>query len=160
MSICLVVQKDTLENSKVKSVLKQIDNDPHDFVNQLQENHCIEYQLIAHVSNFSVDTQNRLTNISTPFKTNHGKDWYEFDHEVLSQIVSLFIENEVAILNMKLISSIMGFTFTLFPVVTKEIHVSRIGDNKDEEDVVSMLEQLQSELPKKDRKHKKSSKKE
>ena len=32
MTICLVVQKDTLENGKVKAILKEIDTEPKDFV--------------------------------------------------------------------------------------------------------------------------------
>lgn len=153
MTICLVVQKDTLENNKVKSLLKNVDETPEDFVNNLQEGHCIPYQLIAHCPNDSKLTD-RLIRAVGSHKTNFGKDWYDLDHEVLSKVISLFLENDKTVLNIKLVSSIFGFSFQLFPIVTKEI---KITENKKEE-IVTLIETLQESESK--RKVKKSSKKE
>lgn len=194
MTICLVVQKDTLENGKIKSVLKKIDIDPEEFVSNLQENHCIEYQLLAYAENFSFES--KLEEITSEHKTNYGKDWYEFDHNILAEIISLFLKNDTVILNIKSISSIIGFDFHLFPVITKEIYEHKIERNvsekkvernlsehkvseqkvernvseqkvseqkvseqkverntnqKDQKSIISMLENMQSELPKKER---------
>ena len=106
MSICLVVQKDTFENGKVKSVFKKIDNDPYEFVKSLQDNHCIEYQLLGYISDFSEKTENKLNSVVSSYKTNHGKDWYEFDQETLSKIITVFIKYERPVLNIKSITKI------------------------------------------------------
>lgn len=91
MTICLVVQKDTLENNKVKSVLKIIDESPQDFVDKLQEGHCFRYQLVSHTGN-NPSLFNKVTNVISKHKTSYGKDWYELDHDVLAKVVSLFLE--------------------------------------------------------------------
>jgi hypothetical protein len=167
--LCLIIQKDTLENDRVKSIVKTTELVPQEFVSKLQEQHCIPYQLISYVKSCS-DLQDRLTSLTNDYKTVHGKDWYEFDYEVLSKIISLFLEYDSIFLDLKTISSIFGFSLRLFPVVVKEIKISpKEGFSKDsskeenvsslkEKEIVNMIESLQeSELPR--RRKDKSSKK-
>lgn len=125
MTSVLIIQKDTLENEKVKAVLTVCEEDPNQFTSNLQEGHCIPYQLIAHTPNNS-EMVERLSIISTPFKTNHGKNWYEFNHQTIAEIISLFVEYNNTWINIQSISDIMGFNFTMYPVVTKEITISNI----------------------------------
>ena len=122
MTICLVIQKDTLENDKVKSVLKIVDEDPEVFVKNLQEGHCIPYQLVAHTQN-NTRLFDKVINTVNNHKTDYGKDWYELDHDVLAKVVSLFLETDKTVVNFKIISSIFGFSLNIFPVVTKEIKI-------------------------------------
>jgi len=162
MTICLVIQKDTLENDKVKSILKIVDEDPESFVNNLQEGHCIPYQLVAHTTN-NTQLFDRVINVVKDYKTNYGKDWYELDHDVLSKVISLFLETDKTIINFKIISSIFGFSLNLFPVVTKEIKIvaneNKIvaNENKKEDELVSLIENLKEDSSKR-RKDKKTSK--
>ena len=121
----LIVQKDTLENEKVKSVLTVCEEDPHKFVETLQEGHCIPYQLIAFSKN-NKEMDERITIISTPFKTDHGKNWYSFDHKTIAEIISLYVEYDSTWINIQSISDIMGFDFKMYPVVKKEILISNI----------------------------------
>lgn len=125
MTHILVVQKDTLESGKVKSVLTVCEEDPHTFVTKLQEGHCIPYQLIAFTTNNS-EMAERLSLIVTPFKTNHGKNWYNFNHDTLAEIISLFVEYNSTWLDLQTISNIMGFSLKMYPVVKKEILISNI----------------------------------
>lgn len=149
MTICLIVQKDTLENGKVKSVLKIIDKNPEEYVSILQEGHCIPYQLIAHTNNDPVLFDQIISTVSS-YKTDHGKDWYELDSEALSKVITLFLEKDKSILDFTKISSIFGFSFNLFPVVTKEIRIT----SKDKKELVTLIENLDKE----DKRKKKSSK--
>jgi len=153
MTICLVIQKDTLENNKVKSVLKIIDEDPETFVLNLQEGHCIPYQLVAHTGN-NTHLFDKVINTVSKHKTNYGKDWYELDHEVLSKVVSLFLETDKTVINFKIISSIFGFSLNLFPVVTKEIKIvqNESAEKKENEDIVTLIENLKDDKRRKDKK--------
>jgi len=157
MTICLVIQKDTLENNKVKSVLKVIDNKPEDFVSNLQEGHCIPYQLVAHTKTDPVLLDQIINSISD-CKTSHGKDWYELDMDSLSKVISLFLENNQTVINFTTISSIFGFSFQVFPVVTKEIKITTNEKNKKE--IVSLIESLQEEPKRRKDKKTTSSRKE
>lgn len=126
MKLCLIVQKDTLESDKVKSVVRICDGNPEEYLRELQESHCIEYQLLAYT--FDIPSLNSsVLSVITPFKTNYGKDWYAFNHEALSQIISLFLESDACFVNLKSISSIMGFSLKMFPVINKEIVISSIS---------------------------------
>ena len=125
---CLIVQKDTFENGKIKGILTLTDMAPEELMSKLQENHCIEYQLLAHVRD-NRDLHFRLNNLTNEYKTVHGKHWYNFECEVLGKIISLFLEYNMAVINFPLISNIMHFSFTLYPIVIKEIHIKEI-DNK------------------------------
>ena len=90
MYYCLVVQKDTIENNKVKSIIRNVTSGASEFVKTLQDGHCIEYQLIAYISSEEIDMEefhSKLFPIITPFKTNYGKDWYEFDGPALASII-------------------------------------------------------------------------
>ena len=166
----LIVQKDTLEHNKVKSVINVCDN-PNEYLTSLQESHPIEYQLIASTSK-NEDLNSRLSNFIGPFKTNHGKDWYEFDHDALTHIISLFLEYDTCHINLNCISSIIGFSLTMFPVVTKEVVVNPLNKSEvkpqskseihskpdiQKEEIMSLIENLEkSDIPKrkKDRKSK------
>ena len=167
MTICLVVQKDTLENNKVKAILKIIEITPDAFVSNLQESHCYSFQLLAYTNSNPV-LFDKLINAVAQYKTNLGKDWYEFDHEALSKIISFFLESDKTIVDFKLISSIYRFVFQLFPIVTKEVKlISSDGKEMQKEDfkkdeLVILLENLnESELlPKRRKDTKKPSKKE
>lgn len=148
MTICLVVQKDTLENDKVKSVLKIIEETPEDFVNKLQEGHCFRYQLVAHTGN-NPSLFDKVTSTISKHKTNYGKDWYELDHDVLAKVVSLFLDYGTSVVNFKCISSIFGFSIKLFPIVTKEIKITNkegkeVKDKETtKEDILTLVEKLE-----------------
>lgn len=152
MTICLVVQKDTLDNNKVKSVLKIIDESPQEFVDKLQEGHCFRYQLVAHTGNNTV-LFDKVINVISKHKTSYGKDWYELDHEALAKVVSLFLEYGDTVVNFKAIASIFGFSLKLFPVVTKEVKITNkegkeIKENVKEkettkEDILTLVEKLE-----------------
>lgn len=148
MTICLVVQKDTLENNKVKSVLKTIEETPEDFVNKLQEGHCFRYQLVAHTGN-NPSLFDKVTSVISKHKTSYGKDWYELDHDVLAKVVSLFLDYGSSVINFKCISSILGFSLKLFPVVTKEIKITNkegkeVKDKETtKEDILTLVEKLE-----------------
>ena len=122
MNFVLVVQKDTLENNRVKSILKIISKTPDEFVTELQDNHCIEYQLLANVSSLDFSSfSDKVFTFASEYKTNYGKDWYAFDHTALAKVITFFLENDIATINLKTISDIMGFSLSMFPVITKEI---------------------------------------
>lgn len=124
----LFVQKDTLEDGKVKAVLKSCNSSVEETLTALQEENCYEFQLIAYVTyplNNELDL--KLAKLTAPYKTNYGKNWYSFDAEAIGDILSLFFEYTVATVNLPLISSIFGFSFTMFPVVTKEINIVRVS---------------------------------
>lgn len=156
MSLCLIVQKDTLEKDKVKSIVRACDVTPVEFVRELQTGHCIEYQLLSHTAN----TEKLFEAVKTligPFKTSFGRDWYDFDHETLSQIISIFLANGETVINFPLINSIMGFHLRMFPTVNKEIVISTISDEKEE--IVSLLENLEKQTVSKDTRDRKDRKK-
>lgn len=123
---CLVVQKDTLENDKIKAILRSTNDDLEKFLSDLQTGHCIEYQLLAHTKNS--DVNDKVLSVVSLYKTNYGKDWYDLDHNVLAEIISLFLEHGTSIINLKCISEIMGFSLKIFPVVNKEIKISSINN--------------------------------
>ena len=127
MSICLIVQKDTLENNKVKSIVRIASSELGQFLDELQSNHCIEYQLLCSTS-VSEELEKNTKTLIAPFKTNYGKDWYEFDHDILAKIITLFLENDHCYLDLKCILSIIGFSLTMFPVVNKEIRISSVSN--------------------------------
>ncbi len=125
MSSVLIIQKDTLEEEKVKALLTVCNEDPHLFTSTLQEGHCIPYQLIAHSVN-NKEMAERISIIANPFKTDHGKNWYAFDHKTIAEIISLYIEYNQSWINIQSISDIIGFDFKMYPVVRKEIKISNI----------------------------------
>lgn len=158
--IVLIVQKDTFQNDKVKSILKTTELKPEELVLKLQEEHCIEFQLIAHTES-SATLIDKLITISSAYKTKYGKDWYEFDGEILARLISKFLENGSTILNLKSISNIFGYSFEIFPVISKEIKIQNILESKilskevDKEELVDILENLQEiEVPRKNREKK------
>lgn len=166
MTICLVIQKDTLENNKVKSVLKVVDENPEDFLNTLQEGHCIPYQLVAYINKNDPVLISKIIDAASNCKTDYGKDWYELDMESLSKVISIFLESSKTFINFPIISSIFGFNFNVFPVVTKEIKITTNDeqldvverkDKKEKKEIITLIENLQDE-PR--RKKKPSSKKE
>jgi hypothetical protein len=169
--IVLIIQKDTLENNKVKSVLKITDVAPETFLSNLQESHCFVCQLVAYTEN-KPSLFDKLIHLASGNKTNFGKDWYEFDHETLSKIITLFIESDRTIIDFTSISSIYGFNFQIFPVITKEVKITSnsLVTNKEvkevkevkkdivkeKEDLLTLIDNLQeTEIP---RRKKESSK--
>lgn len=120
--IVLIIQKDTLENNKVKSVLKITDVAPEIFLSNLQESHCFVCQLVAFTEN-KPQLFDKLIHLAAANKTNFGKDWYEFDHETLAKIITLFIESDKTVIDFTAINSIYGFSFQIFPVITKEVKI-------------------------------------
>jgi hypothetical protein len=165
MVLVLIVQKDTFQNNKVKAILKTSELKTDELISKLQEENCIEFQLIAHTES-SPDLIDKIIHMSSSYKTKHGKDWYELDNEILSKLISVFLENSSTILNLKTISDIFGFSLKLFPVISKEIKIqnileSKIPNKKDihKEELVHILENFQeNDLPRKskDKKEKKS----
>lgn len=122
MTFYLVVQKDTLENGRVKSIIRESQQSPEDFVNSLQDFSCYEFQLVAYTK-FNTELEERVLKFSSVYKTNYGKDWYAFDGEGLAGVVSLFLEYASVTVNLNCVSSIFGYTLDLFPVVAKEINI-------------------------------------
>jgi len=146
---CLIVQKDTLENDKVKSVLKVCHENPEVFLSKLQDSHCIQYQLIAYCKT-NPEMMERISVIVKKYKTNYGTDWYEFDHDALANIISLYIEYDKMFIDVKSIADIIGFSFNMFPVVTKEIKVSTIPNvpiRQHKQDVISISKNKKEEEP-------------
>ena len=158
MTICLVVQKDTLENNKVKSVLKIIDETPEEFVSQLQEGHCFRYQLVSYTKN-NTKLFDKVIKVISEHKTDYGKDCYELDHEVLAKVISLFLECDETIVNIRTISSVFGFSFKLYPIVTKEIKITDKDGNEIKEKESTTKEDILTLVEKLDPRKKKSSKK-
>lgn len=154
MSFCLIVQKDTLENDKVKSIMRTCEISPDDFLSELQTGHCIEYQLLAYTSN----STDKMRSLIAPYKTNYGKDWYEFDHDVLAKILTLFLEHDTTTINMTSISAIMGFSLKMFPKISKEIRVSPLEKNSSKE-IITLIETLEkSNTPRRKKDSKKTKK--
>lgn len=122
MTFYLVVQKDTLENGRVKSIIRESQQSPEDFVNSLQDFSCYEFQLVAYTK-FNAELEERVLKFSSVYKTNYGKDWYAFDGEGLAGVVSLFLEYASVTVNFNCMSSVFGYTLDLFPVVAKEINI-------------------------------------
>ena len=107
MSLCIVVQKDTLENDKVKSIVRLCENSPQEFIAELQSGHCIEYQLLAYSSYSSNELVEQVGTLIAPFKTNFGKDWYDLNHNILSGILTIFLEQGSSTIDFKSISQII-----------------------------------------------------
>lgn len=152
--IVLIIQKDTLENNMVKSVLKITDVTPETFLSTLQESHCFVCQLVAYTEN-KASLFDKLIHLVSENKTNFGKDWYEFDHETLSKIISLFIESDRTVIDFTSINSIFGFNFQVFPIITKEIKISSnvsnsLGTNKEIKEVREVREVREVKEIKKD----------
>ena len=158
MSFCVVVQKDTLENDKVKSVVAACEN-PSEFVQELQSGHCIEYQLLCHTSG-SEDLMAQVIRLITPFKTSFGINWYELNHHTLGQVLTLFLEHGTSTIDLRAISEIMKFSLKISPAVTKEIKISAVTQEMQEtgEEIITLLENLQ--VPEKESRRKKEVKKE
>lgn len=158
MSFCVVVQKDTLENDKVKTVVASCE-DPREFVQDLQSGHCIEYQLLAH-TNKSSELVGKVNEVISHFKTSFGVNWYDLNHVVLGQVLTLFLENGSSTINLRSISEIMRFSLKIVPAVTKEIKISAVHSEQDNngEEIISLLENLQ--VPEKESRRKKEVKKE
>jgi hypothetical protein len=127
--IVLIIQKDTFQNNKVKSILKTTTLTTEELLTNLQEEHCIEFQLIAHTENSPV-LVDKLIQLTTNYKTKFGKDWYEFDGEILSKIIFKFLENGNTYLNLNSISSTFGFSLDIFPVISKEVKIQNILESK------------------------------
>ena len=165
--IVLIVQKDTLEAGKVKAVLKIITESPESFLEKLQEAHCYVCQLLAYTNN-SPYLFDKLIQLVGSCKTNLGKDWYEFDHDTLAKIISLFMESDKTFVDFPTIKNIFGFSLNMFPVIFKEV---RITENpslpipkeiRQREEILALIGDLTpTDLPKRRSKHdKKEEKKE
>jgi hypothetical protein len=122
MLFCLAVQKDTLENGYVKSIMKVWESSPGEFLSSIQESSCYEFQLIAYTK-ICMDLDTKLTSLTAAYKTNYGKNWYSFNANAIADIVSLFLKYDSAVIDIHLISEIFGFSFKIFPVVKKEINI-------------------------------------
>lgn len=126
MSFYLVVQKDTFENGKVKSIIRESQQSPQNFLNSLQELSCYEFQLVAYTK-FNQELEERVLKFSSGYKTNYGKDWYDFDGDGLSGVISLFLEYDYVSLNLHCVSNVIEYSLTLFPIVSKEVNIVPIS---------------------------------
>lgn len=108
----LVVQKDTLEKDKIKSIFRKSEDEPEKFMKDLQNGHCIEYQLIAYTK-FSNDLFKKTSEVLSPYKTNYGIDWYNLNHENLSQVITLFINQGITSIDLKSIFQIISFSLKI-----------------------------------------------
>lgn len=145
----LVVQKDTLEKDKIKSIFRKSEDEPEKFMKDLQDGHCIEYQLIAYTK-FSNDLFKKTSEAISPYKTNYGIDWYNLNHENLSQVITLFINQGITSINLKSIFQIISFSLKMTPAK------NNIEDVTTLENVTTLLENKEiKEIKKKDSKGKK-----
>lgn len=112
---CLITQKETKEKNdhiSIKCLLTSCDILPEDFIVQLQENHCMEYQLVIY-SCLTTELEKELELISKNRKTGYGKDWYKFTDDDLAQIISIYFRNGKVVFDFTSISDILNHKFTL-----------------------------------------------
>ena len=159
MHLCLVVQKDTLDKDTVGSVLAPTELNPADYVAELQSHHCIEYQLVAHTQH-SGELEARCREAAKPYKADFGNNWYRFNHQGLSKIISLFLEAGTSTINLRSVNQIFGFTLQIFPIVDREIVIrpvtSEVKESENEaqvtkDEIVTIIEDLSKTHEKKSR---------
>lgn len=120
---CLIAQKETKDKNVIKCMLTLCDVVPEEFVTQLQENHCMEYQLVIY-SITSEPLENQLERISENKKTGYGKNWYEFTDNDLAAIISAYITNGKVVFDYTSISDTMNHTFNLISNGDERVYVA------------------------------------
>ena len=119
---CLITQKETRNKRKIKCLITLTDQQPETFVEKLQQNHCIEYQLVI----YSVATKtllNQLDQICKEKKTGLGKNWYDFSDVDLAFVISTYFSNGKVIFDYTKIADIVDHTLSLIFNDHKQIKI-------------------------------------
>jgi hypothetical protein len=106
---CLISQKETKERNKLKCLIIGCDETPEDYVSQLQENHCMEYQLVI----YSMKTDELVSEIDElckDKKTGYGKNWYELTDSDLAAAISTYFRCGKVIFDFTSIADIVQHT--------------------------------------------------
>lgn len=120
---CLIAQKETKERNKIKCLIIACDEIPEDYVAQLQENHCMEYQLVI----YSMRSDNLVSDVEElckEKKTGYGKSWYELSDSDLAAVISTHFRNGKVIFDFTSVSDIVKHTLNLTSIGGDErVHV-------------------------------------
>ena len=106
---CLISQKETKERNKLKCLIIGCDETPEDYVFQLQENHCMEYQLVI----YSMRTDQLVAEMDAlckDKKTGYGKNWYEMTDSDLAAAISTYFRCGKVIFDFTSIADIVQHT--------------------------------------------------
>jgi len=148
--INLLVQLDTFQNDKIKAILKT----GEESISKLQEEHCFEFQLVAK-SDSSANLIDELINTSSPYKTKYGKNWYEFDIDGLTKVINIFLKSGGTFVDLKIISSIFGFSFELKPLIKKEVKIEDLSEKKEKNEKLVEKKEIETILKEYGKKEKK-----
>ena len=119
---CLIAQKETKERDKIKCLIISCDITPEEYVAQLQENHCMEYQLVVY-SFWSEKLENEVQEVCRDKKTGYGKNWYELSDTDLSAVISTHFLNGKVILDFTSIADVIQHTLNLMSIGPDKVHV-------------------------------------
>lgn len=120
---CLISQKETKERNKLKCLIISCEQLPEDYVASLQENHCMEYQLIIY-SLTSDDIVNEVEELCKEKKTGYGKNWYELSDSDIAAVISAHFRNGKVVFDFTSISDIVKHSLNLTSIGGDErVHV-------------------------------------
>lgn len=119
---CLIAQKETKERDKIKCLIISCDITPEEYVAQLQENHCMEYQLVVY-SFWSEKLEAEVQELCHDKKTGYGKNWYELCDTDLSSVISTHFLNGKVILDFTSIADVIQHTLNLMSIGPDKVHV-------------------------------------
>ena len=126
MYSCLIAQKETKEKNKIKCILTTCDIVPEQYVSDLQENHCLEYQLLIY-SLASEQLLNQLNLVAKDKKTGYGKHWYQFTDVDIASLISIYFLNGKVVFDFTSISDVMNHTLNLMSKEEDKVFI--IPDN-------------------------------
>ncbi len=119
---CLIAQKETKEREKIKCLIISCDVTPEDYIAQLQENHCMEYQLVVY-SFWSEKLEAEVQQVCLDKKTGYGKNWYELSDTDLSAVISTHFLNGKVILDFTSVADVFQHTLNLMSIGPDKVHV-------------------------------------
>ena len=120
---CLISQKETKERNKLKCLIILCDGIPEDYVASLQENHCMEYQLIIY-SLKSDELVSEVEELCKEKKTGYGKNWYELSDSDLAAVISTHFRNGKVVFDFTSIADIVSHSLNLTSIGGDErVHV-------------------------------------
>ena len=119
---CLIAQKETKEREKMKCLLISCEITPEEYVIQLQENHCMEYQLVIY-SFWSEHLEEQVQEIGKERKTGYGKNWYELTDTDISSVISAHLMNGKVILDLTSIADVTQHTLNMMSIGPERVHV-------------------------------------
>lgn len=109
---CLISQKETKERNKIKCLITSCDQIPEDYVAELQENHCMEYQLVIY-SMRTDELVSEVEELCKEKKTGYGKCWYELSDSDLAAVISTHFRRGKVIFDFTCVSDIVQHTLSL-----------------------------------------------